>query len=98
MSDVVEVSKENVWTDIQVARLELDAAIEQLQSLLEALALGGVNLAAATALAHVVNARVALHFREPAVPFRLAFQLADEEEGELRGRVGQLTSEGKGKK
>lgn len=63
----------DLWPDIQKARAELDAAIEHLRPLLKALPPGHENLALATALTHVCGAGTALCFREPAVPFRLAF-------------------------
>ena len=63
----------NLWTDVQNARAEVNAAIEQLRPLLKALPPGQANQAVATALSHVAAAGVALQFREPGVPFHLSF-------------------------
>lgn len=63
----------NFWPDVKKARAEIDAAQKELQPLLKQVPPGHENLAIATAIAHVVGAGVALLFREPVVPFHLAF-------------------------
>lgn len=68
-----ETRQPNLWADVQKARAEINATMEQLQPLLKTLPPGRENLAIATALAHVCAAGAALQFREPAVPCRLAF-------------------------
>ena len=72
--------KTDLWSDVQKARAEIDAAIEQLRPLLKTLPHGRENLAVATAIAHACGAGVALSFREPAVPFQLVFASPPEAE------------------
>lgn len=63
----------DIWPNVQKAREELHVPIEKMSRLMKMQPPGREQLAVAMVQAHLVGAGTALAFREPAVPFHLAF-------------------------